>query len=686
MPRISALPSATSAQTTDQFPVVQGAVTKRLTFATAQSSGLFLPADNTISTNKLIDDAVTADKLQSDVSVNANRAVTSNHIQDSAVITDKINNLNVTTPKLADGVITNIKLGDNSLSIAKFNLADRTAIANASSARVGGRVLTNGFVRNIVVFNGGSGYVPATPPAVTISAPTTAGGLTATATAIVSGTAVTSLVLTSSGSGYTEDPVVTIAPPTSGTNAKAVAYAIPNGLATSTDSMARSTGTQHGSIIMTADLKLKSFGYNGYGQLGIAQDNGVTSLPQEVFLYTFTNNPPMPVKWYTSGGTSWCIDEFGSVWSTGYGGYGQLGLNYTGNSFVFQEIPRAYFANKPIVKLGIHAGSSTNAHSVMALAADGSVYAWGYNGYGQLGIGNTTQQNTPVLVPGTGTTFIISDVAIGANVSSSTGICAMIVSNVNNQVLVAGYNGHGALANGNTTNQSSLAYWRSSAGVPVQNAKNMHISGDYPTLAVSTTTGELWTAGYNAHGQLGNGTRNNTGAGYAGRVIVSGVNTVTGVGGYYGNFATLMNDGTIRVWGYNAYGQLGNGGTTDGLTPTNTFTQYAGRTVVKIACSQWDYQTTALLLSDGSIFCVGYDGYSKQGRQDGQSLSSRVSWQKFLLPRGDVVDLRWQGYNQYAHIEILTSDGKIYSVGYGGNGDLCRGDNANRYGISNYLL
>jgi alpha-tubulin suppressor-like RCC1 family protein len=214
----------------------------------------------------------------------------------------------------------------------------------------------------------------------------------------------------------------------------------------------------------------------------------------------------------------------------------------------------------------------------------------------------------------------------------------------------------------------------------------MHISGDYPTLAVSTTTGELWTAGYNAHGQLGNNTRTSTGNGYAGRVIVSGVNTVTGVGGYYGNFATLMNDGTIRVWGYNGYGQLGNGGTTDGLTPTNTFTQYAGRTVVKIACSQWDYQTTALLLSDGSIFCAGYNGYSKQGKQNGSSTSASVSWQKFLLSRGDIVDLRWQGYNQYAHIEILTSDGKIYSVGYNGNGDLCRGDNIDRYGISNYLL
>lgn len=368
MPRISALPVATSAQITDEIPIVQGAVTKRVTFGTAQSSGLFLPANNSISTAKLVDDAVTADKLQSDSANNANRAVTPNHIQDLAVTTAKIDTLGVTTAKIADQAITNVKLATDSLSIAKFNTTDKNAILNSASSRVGGRVVTDGFVRSIVVYNAGSGYVPATPPAVTVSAPTTAGGLTATATAVVSGTAVTSIVLTSSGSGYTADPVVTIAAPVSGTTAKAVAYAIANGLATTTDSMARVSGTQHGSLIMTADLKLKSFGYNLYGQLGIATDNGIASLPQEVFLYTDSNTPPMPVKWYTSGGSSYIIDEFGGVWSSGYNAQGQLGHNGTANSFVFQNIPQTYFSNKPIVKIATQASTSTEAKSVMALA------------------------------------------------------------------------------------------------------------------------------------------------------------------------------------------------------------------------------------------------------------------------------------------------------------------------------
>lgn len=686
MPRISALPNATTASITDEFPIVQGAVTKRISFGTAQTSGLFLPGPNSISTLELVDDAVTADKLQASAASDANRAVTEDHIRSGAVTATKIAAFAVSTANLQDLSVTNGKLASGALSISKFNTPDQIYLLNSGTARSGGAVLTNGFIASVVVVNGGSGY-GATVPTVTISAPTTPGGLTATAVATLTGGAVSSITLTSEGTGYTSDPTVTISAPGSGTQATAYAYAVPNGLATS-DSMAVSHGTQHGSIIMTADRKLKSFGYNLYGQLGIAQWNGVSSLPQEILLYSFTNNPPMPVKWYTSGGTSWLIDQFGRVWSTGYGAYGQLGYgSYTGNSYVFQQIPSTYFANKPIVKLAVSPGGSTQAHSVMALAADGSVYAWGYNGYGQLGLGTTSNAVTsPILVPGTGTSYIISDVAIGSNVTSSTAICAMIASNVNSQVLVAGYNGHGALANGSTGTNSSLGYWRSSAG-PVQNVRSLHICGDYPSLACVTTGGEVWTAGYNLYGELGNGTFTNTGTGYATRIIVSGASSVTGVGGYYGSRVVLMQNGTIRVFGYNGYGQLGNGGVTKNANPTDTFSATAaGRTVVKVACSQWDFQTTALLLNDGSIYCAGYGGYSRHGPQNGESVASKVNWNKFMLTRSDIVDIRWQGYAQYGHLEVLTSDGKIYSVGYNGNGDLCRGDTVDRYGISNYLL
>lgn len=683
MPRISALPQAVSVALADQFPIVQGAVTKRVTFQIAQDNGLFTPGPDSITTIKLVDKAVTADKLQSDPTINLNRAVSSNHIQDGAVSETKLNTDAVVTAKIKDQAVTFGKLGPASLALSKFNAVDRTYIENAATARPGASVITSGFIKNIEVYVTGSGYTSV--PTVTISSPG-GSGRTATAIAVVSGQSVIAITITDEGYGYKDTPTVTIAPPATGTTAKAFAYTVVNGLC-STDPRSSSIGTQHGTFVITTDRKLKSWGYNGYGQLGHAQNNGVTSTSTEVMPYTDSNTPSLPVKVYASGGVSLYIDEFGSVWSCGYNGYGQIGYNGTGNSFVFQQISPTYFSNKKVIKIATTAGAVTDAQSILALTADGYVYGWGYNGYGQLGLGTTASAvTTPTLIPGTGTTYVIKDiVSIGA-VSSSTTVCALLQDN--GRVLCAGYNGHGALSAGSTANRSTMGYWLTSAGNPLTNVTQMHGNGDYPHLALLTGTGEVWTSGYGANGQLGNGGTGSTGTGYGTRVIASNATAIYGNGGHYGTHIVTMSDGTIRVWGYNGYGQCGTGATSGSVnSPTDSFAgSYGGRSVVKACLSQWNYTTSAILLSDGSIYCCGYDGYSKQGRQDGQSVSDRPYWAKFKLPRTDIVDFRWQSYAQYSNLEVLTSDGKVYSAGYNGWGSLCRGDTVDRYCISNYLL
>jgi FtsP/CotA-like multicopper oxidase with cupredoxin domain len=82
---------------------------------------------------------------------------------------------------------------------------------------------TYGGVTGFTITAGGTGYVPATPPTVTIGAPNVAGGVQATATAIVTGTAVTGFTITAAGAGYTTAPTVTIAAPAAGTTATATA-------------------------------------------------------------------------------------------------------------------------------------------------------------------------------------------------------------------------------------------------------------------------------------------------------------------------------------------------------------------------------------------------------------------------------------------------------------------------------
>ena len=75
----------------------------------------------------------------------------------------------------------------------------------------------------------------------------------------------------------------------------------------------------------------------------------------------------------------------GTVWCWGYNNYGQLGIGHTSNRNTPQQVQN--LSNVVQIDLGYN-------HSC-ALKADGKVWCWGYNGHGQLGQNNTSHYNTP---------------------------------------------------------------------------------------------------------------------------------------------------------------------------------------------------------------------------------------------------------------------------------------------------
>ena len=77
----------------------------------------------------------------------------------------------------------------------------------------------------------------------------------------------------------------------------------------------------------------------------------------------------------------------------GYNNYGQLGDGTTVNRS--QPVTVQISAGTPLQ--GVVAVAAGNSHS-LALKADGTVLAWGYNGNGQLGDGGTTNRSRPVLL------------------------------------------------------------------------------------------------------------------------------------------------------------------------------------------------------------------------------------------------------------------------------------------------
>lgn len=94
-------------------------------------------ADGSVSTAKLADDSVTSDKLRDDVSIDGNRAVTTNHIRDGAVTTLKIAADAVSMDKLGAGALP------TDITVASANIVDGTIVdadVNASAAIAGTKV------------------------------------------------------------------------------------------------------------------------------------------------------------------------------------------------------------------------------------------------------------------------------------------------------------------------------------------------------------------------------------------------------------------------------------------------------------------------------------------------------------------------------------------------------------------
>ncbi len=297
---------------------------------------------------------------------------------------------------------------------------------------------------------------------------------------------------------------------------------------------AASCGALH-SLVLNTDGDVYAMGYNGYGELGIeAIDYTTHSSPVQV--HNISDVKAVSAGYYHSV----ALKNDGTVWAWGYNDYGQIGDNSNDTRTAPVQVGGGMN--------GLVAVSAGDYHT-LALKSDGTVYAWGYNSFGQLGDNSNISKNYPVQVSG-----LTGVVAIAAGGSHSLAL------KCDGSVWGWGNNSSGQLGNG--TNSTSY--------VPVQmNGGKVYkaIAAGYIHSVLLRFDGEVRTCGYNYYGQLGNGNNIN---GNSPALISGGTANVVSIAAGAHHSIIKKSDGSIQAWGKNDHGQLGNAGNTHSNVPVTT--------------------------------------------------------------------------------------------------------------------
>jgi len=218
----------------------------------------------------------------------------------------------------------------------------------------------------------------------------------------------------------------------------------------------------------------------------------------------------------------------------------------------------------------------------LVLRKNGTIWAWGENRAGALGNGTTETSMSPVQVQG------LNDVkAIYAGFSNYA------LKN-DGTVWAWGNNTHSTLGNGDVVDPNShdSYYAYSTIAAPVQGLSDIVdlAPGSGHTLALKND-GTVWSWGYNPYGQIGNGNQLTQGT----AVRVGGLPKMKNIFAGYDSSMAVGEDGSVWVWGHNNHGQLGLGDQTDRLSPVllNTLDNPA---------------TIIMSLQNSSVFAVETNG------------------------------------------------------------------------------
>lgn len=322
-----------------------------------------------------------------------------------------------------------------------------------------------------------------------------------------------------------------------------------------------SAGTAHTAVTCSNDSAVIDWGANSNGQLGIndtTQETSPVRVHGPLNMGFLKNVKEIVIR----ENFSIALRYDSTVWAWGFNGDGELGNNSNTDSWIPVQVhgPSNVGYLRGIVQI-----SAGYAH-VIALKSDGTVWAWGDNTNGELGDSTTINRTAPVQVHGL------------LNVGFLTGVTKIAAGQQFNLALIAGGNvlSWGLDTNGELGDNSII-----DKHVPVQvhgpgnvgflNGITSFSAGGQHALAMKADS-TAWSWGLNINGELGNNTYANINSLPAQVHGPGNVGFLTGAtfikaGDYFS--AVIAGDSTVWAWGFNFYGQLGVNDTTERNVPVH---------------------------------------------------------------------------------------------------------------------
>lgn len=344
------------------------------------------------------------------------------------------------------------------------------------------------------------------------------------------------------------------------------------------------------------------------------------------------------------------VAKDGSVFAWGTDSYGQLGL---GSS------KRSHAAAKPekIAKLKGIKKVFASATGSYAVSARGELYSWGKNNAGQLGLRSTKNpKSSPQIAVKTSEETRVRSLSAGGHAFQYEAHSAAIVSN--QEVYTWGWNIFAQLGNGGTEARQGIPKM-----IPWLARLNLTsiVCGQFSTGAV-TEDGDLYMWGSNEAGQLGRGDFSASPSDPT-RVTIDGRVQSVAIG--YGHVLALTKDGRVFAWGKNFYGQLGVGDHRDKSAP-QLVSHLEEERIVEVQAGQ--YHSLARTEA-GAVFAWGYNRDYELGLNDNMD---RVLPQDIATLKGrKVAQISAGNYHNLA----LTEDGSVLSWGLSNYGQLGRAVN-----------